>query len=132
MKKIVKLIFLDFIIIFGLSYFNFVSAVGMSTKGIDLLRPGQDAVTESSSQETPVGFLGGKVVKVVSFILGFSSLFVFGIAMYSGGVIILSKGNPETYKKGLNMLKTTIIGLLIIVFSYAIVKLIIVNILNLK
>ena len=107
----------------------FAENVGLSTKGIDLFNPNEDAVKYSDTSSNTVSlFLGGKVGSVVNIILGFSSLVVFVLVIYGGIVILTSNGKAKSYETGLNLIKTTFIGLLIIIFSYAIVSFVIKNI----
>lgn len=128
MKKILSILFL--LISFCLSYrIVFASDLGLSTYGIDLLNPGQKVSYDNYTYGAS-SFLGGKVSSFVSIIMGFAALVVFVLVVYGGIVILFSNGNRDSYKTGLNILKTTIIGLIIILFSYAIVRFFISNVFN--
>lgn len=126
MKRIFKLIFL---LIFFCLNFNFVFAenVGLSTYGLDLLNPNQEI---TYSDTNVASFLGFKVSSFVNVIIGFAALFVFVLVIYGGVVILFSNGKQDSYKKGLDVIKTTVIGLIIILFSYAIVSFFTKNIFN--
>lgn len=126
--------FVSLLITFSLcsANFAFASTFGLSTYGIDLFNPNKEAVSSGDTTQTAAGILGVTVNNTVTIIFGFVALFVFGLVVYSGFVILTSNGDPTAYKKGLNMLQTTLIGLIIVIFSYVLVNFIIANIVNLK
>lgn len=128
MKLFIKL--LCFLLLFVNINFVFAENVGLSTYGLDLFNPNDEAVdySDTSSNSSVSLFLGGKVGSIVNIILGFSSLIVFILVIYGGIVILTSSGKAKSYEKGLNLIKTTFIGLLIIIFSYAIVSFLVKNI----
>jgi len=59
---------------------------------------------------------------IVKVILGFSATIGLVVFVYAGVIILISKGNPDAYKKGTNLIKYTFGGIIIIIFSYAIVS----------
>lgn len=127
--KFFKLIFL---LIFFCLNFNFVFAenVGLSTYGLDLLNPSNSIEYNDANSNSAASFLGLKVSSFVNVIIGFSALLVFILVVYGGITILLSKGKEDSYKQGLGIIKTTVIGLIIILFSYAIVSFFTKNIFN--
>jgi hypothetical protein len=124
-KKIIKI--LISIIFLANCNLVFASNVGLPTRGIDLFNPNEE-ISYTNTESTASGFFGSKISNVVGIILGFASLVVFGLVLYGGIVILTSNGKKDSYKTGLNVIKTTFIGILIIIFSYVIVDFIVKNI----
>ncbi len=133
MNKFFKIIFLFISVIFCFNVNNVFAdnGIGLSTYGIDLLHPDR-SVTDDTSQNTAASFLGGGVANIINIIMGFSALVVFVLVIYGGIVVLFSNGNPSSYKTGLNIIKTTFIGLIIISFSYAVVRFVVMNIFNIS
>lgn len=129
MKIFFKLIFL---LTFFFLNFNFVFAenVGLSTYGLDLLNPNKSIDYNDANSNSAASFLGLKVSSFVNIIIGFAALFVFALVIYGGIVILFSNGKKDSYQKGLGVIKTTVIGLIIILFSYAIVSFFTRNVFN--
>jgi len=75
--------------------------------------------------------LSGFVGSIFSFGIGLAGLITFLCILYSAYLIQFSAGNPERIKKAKQNLTSCIVGLLIIIFSIFILKIIGVNILRL-
>lgn len=65
------------------------------------------------------------IAKIIRIILGFLGIIVVGLTMYAGFLWMTAKGNEEQIDKAKGYLKNTIIGLVIILSSFAIVSFII-------
>jgi len=136
MNKFFKILFLSILIIFCFDINVFAedntstqNNIGLPTTGIDLLHP-NDEISYDTSSNGAADFVGGKVYSVINFIMGFAALAVFILVIYGGVTILFSNGKPDSYKVGLNIIKTTSIGLVIILFSYAITRFVIGNVSN--
>lgn len=57
---------------------------------------------------------------IIKVSMGLFATILLGIIIYSGIKVIISKGNPEAYKKGIGLLTSSIIGMCIVLFSYVI------------
>lgn len=126
MKFFLKIIFFLIIVLLNVKFVN-ASNVGLSTYGIDLLNPGR--ITYEGSNNA-ADFLGIKAGAAVSVILGFAALLVFILIVYGGVKILFSNGKKEDYTLGLNIIKTTVIGLIIILLSYTITSFFVKNVSN--
>lgn len=73
------------------------------------------------------GFIGGFLLRTL---LGLAGMFALLCIIYSSFLLQTSRGNPEKIKKGREYLTNCILGLLLILFSVFILRLIGVNILN--
>ena len=57
-------------------------------------------------------------------IFGLLALIAIGVFLYIGFKLISARGNPEEFKKGLNTLIYAVIGIFIVSFAWAAVKLV--------
>ena len=67
----------------------------------------------------------GNIIKVV---MGLSATLVLGVLVYSGVLYLISLGKPDAQKKAIAMMKTTLIGIILIVTAYAVSQFIVNNI----
>lgn len=117
------LLFLVFCVPFGFLQAGNCSSVGISNMGIDLLSdPTGRSCPDLTSPEDLAGALGKKVNVIVKVIFGFSATIGLIAFVYAGVVILTSKGNPDAFKNGMNIIKFTFLGIVIMIFSYAIVN----------
>lgn len=65
------------------------------------------------------------VAKAINSMLGLLALLLVVYLIYGGAVILMSRGNEENVKKGQNIIKNAIIGLIIILFAYGIARLVV-------
>ncbi len=100
--------------------------VGITTIGINLLSDptGRSCpnLTKGSDANVLAETLGSKVSIVVKVVLGFSATIGLIAFVYAGVIILASKGDPKSFQSGMNIIKYTFIGIIIIIFSYAIVN----------
>jgi len=134
MKKLISLILILFSLFivsgnvsFAADNDNCGKSVGLTTVGIDILsdptgKNCPDLSSASNSSNLLADTVAKKVYVIVKVILGFSATIGLVIFVYAGVTILISKGNPDGYKKGMNLIKYTFGGILIIIFSYAIVS----------
>ena len=110
---------------------------GISDLGGETLRQGLDekkaAAQEQKtvSQEESFKSLTDKVNQIIPYAVGLGGLIAFFLMIFGGLQIILSGGNPEKVKAGKEIITSAIAGLLLIIFSVFILRLIGVNLLNL-
>lgn len=76
---------------------------------------------------TPEGFVGG----VFSLVLSIAGVIALLLIVFSGYRLAISRGNQEAVKEGQEQLTAAIIGLLFIIFSVVILRIIGVDILQL-
>ncbi len=75
--------------------------------------------------------LASKVNDIIPYAIGLGGLVAFFLMIFGGLQIILSGGNPEKVKAGKEIITSAIAGLLLIIFSVFILRLIGVDLLNL-
>ena len=75
--------------------------------------------------------LTDKVNQIIPYAIGIGGLIAFFLMIFGGLQIILSGGNPEKVKAGKEIITSAIAGLLLIIFSVFILRLIGVDLLNL-
>ncbi len=68
-----------------------------------------------------VNSLSPIAVNIIKIFIGSLGIIFLFIIIYSGFVLIFSKGNPEKIKEVMGILSKAIIGIIVIVFSYAII-----------
>ncbi len=75
------------------------------------------------------GFTGGTVggilgvfSKIAVFVLGFVGLIALAAFVFGAGTMVLNFGNEEQVTKGKNIMKTAVIGILLILSAYAIIS----------
>ncbi len=103
------------------------SGVGITTVGIDLLsdptgRSCPDLTSTTDNKKILADTVASKVNTIVKIILGFSATIGLIAFVYAGVMILISNGDPKAYQKGMGIIKYTFGGILIIIFSYAIVS----------
>ena len=62
----------------------------------------------------------GVIGKGITYLLSFLGLLFFGLAVYAGILWMTSEGNEKTVDKAINILKNSLIGLIIVVLAYAV------------
>lgn len=67
----------------------------------------------------------GKIIKIV---LGFLGIIFLSLTVYAGVLWLTSGGNEEKISKAVGILKTSVIGLIIIVAAYSITYFVLTNI----
>jgi len=87
--------------------------------------------TENPINLDPQTDLAIKITSIVKYSVGIGGLIAFILIVAGGLQIILSAGSPERVKAGKEMITSAIAGLLLIIFSIFILKLIGYDILNL-
>lgn len=105
---------------------NCSTRIGITNIGIDLLSDPTGStcpdLKSSSGTDSLAKSMGKKVNVIVKVILGFSATIGLVAFVYAGVMILTSKGDPKSFQSGVNVVKYTFIGILIIIFSYAIVN----------
>lgn len=105
---------------------NCTTRIGITNIGIDLLSDPTGRTCpnlgDGSSSDGLADSLGKKVSVIVKVILGFSATIGLVAFVYAGVMILTSKGDPKSFQSGVNVVKYTFIGIIIIIFSYAIVN----------
>lgn len=130
MKKFIALFLLMFFTFISLGNFVFAAncgnSVGITTVGIDLLSNPNDCPDLSknggNNNSILADTLGKKINTIIKVILGFSATIGLVAFVFAGLKILLSNGDPKAYKDGTDIIKYTFMGILIIIFSYAIVN----------
>jgi len=88
-------------------------------------------VCETISTTTPTDIpLSTPINNILKYSMGIGGIIAFLLIVFGGFQIILSAGNPEKIKAGKEMITSAITGLLLIIFSVFILRLIGVNILG--
>jgi hypothetical protein len=64
--------------------------------------------------------LSGRVQVVISAFLGLMALVFFGLTLYGGIIWLTARGKEDAVEKAKGILEAAIIGLIVVVFSYAI------------
>ncbi len=82
----------------------------------DVINPG-DEIFDTSVD----GSLRGFILQVINFFLGFLGLIAVGFLIY-GGVLVVTSGAEEGIDKGKTVMKNAIIGIIIIVVSFALIN----------
>ena len=102
---------------------------GGSDQIVDYAKP----ITEKKeiTPGEPFKDLTDKVNNIIPYAIGLGGLIAFILMVFGGLQIILSGGNPEKVKAGKEIITSAIAGLLLIIFSVFILKLIGVDLLNL-
>lgn len=124
MKKMKKILtILIFIISLGFCSNN-CFGIGLSPVGIDVINNPYDIPSDLTSNKTSTAeeVVGDKVSKVAKIILGFSATIGLLVFVYAGVKMLLSRGDAGAFKKSLDLVLYTFIGIIIILFSYVIVK----------
>ena len=78
----------------------------------------------------PIGNMGGLIVAVLGFSAGIGGGITFLLIVYGGFIIMTSAGNPEKTQEGREIITNAIAGLLLIIFSAVILRIIGVDILK--
>jgi len=81
-------------------------------------------VLATSNEEVTVSYLSSKVNNIVTYAMGIGGLIAFILIIVGAFQIILSAGNPDRVKAGKEMITSAIAGLLLIIFSVFILKII--------
>ena len=102
----------------AISFSNNLFATDASTYGLTT-----NAAEHFGTSDIPT--VVGNIIKVV---MGLSSTLVLGVLVYSGVLYFISLGKPDAQKKAIAMMKTTLIGIILIVTAYAVSQFIVNNI----
>lgn len=109
------------VIRFAVAFFVFFAALAVlpsivRAQGVDL---GIEYATATGLATTDVRVVVGNVIKAF---LGFLGLLVVGLFVYAGFLWMTSGGDPGKLRKAKQMIMNAVIGLIIIIASYAIVS----------
>ncbi len=92
---------------------------------MDLIQKASAQITSGNLTLTPnttVSDLSGLVTKVSNWVFVIAGVLAFFYLLYSGILYITASGNAEQAKKAQQGILNAIIGIVIIVFAYAIVR----------
>lgn len=70
----------------------------------------------------PVDDVIGLIVNILQYSLALVDVFALLMFIYGGFVMMTSRGNPEKVKRAKDTLIWTVIGILVITFSYSVIK----------
>ena len=102
-----------------------------NSKTIAVLDSGEGNFPDDSSEG---GFLSGRTKELVnllvSFAIGIAGGVAFLLLIYGGFKFMFSMGNPENVQQGREVITAAIIGLLVVVFSVFLLRLIGISILG--
>jgi hypothetical protein len=115
MKKITFFI----ISLFSLSFVSLFYPISIKTA-----QKINSVVLATSNEEVTVSYLSSKVNNIVTYAMGIGGLIAFILIIVGAFQIILSAGNPDRVKAGKEMITSAITGLLLIIFSVFILKII--------
>jgi len=79
---------------------------------------------QNKTETTETPDLAAKVNKIVNYSMGIGGIIAFLLIVFGGFQIILSAGNPDRVKAGKEMITSAIAGLLLIIFSVFILRVI--------
>jgi hypothetical protein len=105
--------------LFSLSFVSLFSPIS-----IKVAQKINSGVLAASDEEVTVSYLAGKVNNIVTYAMGIGGLIAFILIIVGAFQIILSAGNPDRVKAGKEMITSAITGLLLIIFSVFILKII--------
>ena len=83
-----------------------------------------DKPAEAINADGDRGFRGA-VVDIVDYFLGFAGLLAVVFIVYAGVLMIQAQGEDEDTEKGKKILTWAVLGLLLIMLSYAIVQMVV-------
>jgi len=122
-KHLLALIFLS---VFAMTSFSLTPSFSPA-QADETLFNSQTGMTELGqvygNQKTDLRGLIGKIINIV---LGFLTVIFLALTIFAGFQYMTSAGNEEQTKKALSLLKSAIIGLLIILMSWAITRFVII------
>lgn len=106
------------ILVFGVVFFV-LGAISVSAQSID---PGLSQLegTGLGNQDIRV-----TIANIIRIVLGFLGVLGIGIVLYGGFVYMTAGGNPEKVQRAVSIMRSAVIGLIIIFSSFAIVSFII-------
>lgn len=87
------------------------------------MSPGAPTVPPINGPLVGIKTLGDVVNKGIDFIMPFGAIILFFVLVWGGYDFLLSRGNPEKIKGAQAKLTTGIVGFILLVSSYFIVKL---------
>ncbi|MBI2051826.1 hypothetical protein HYT33_03645 [Candidatus Roizmanbacteria bacterium] len=71
-----------------------------------------------------INTLGDVINRVMTVLVPFAAVVLFLVLVWGGYDFVLSGGNPEKVKKGKAKITTALVGFLLLVFSFLIVRLV--------
>ena len=89
------------------------SSAGVALQGQDIAFLGSAGFNDSAT-------VGGITSSIISIFLGFLGIIFIGLLIYGGFIWMTASGNEEQAKKAMGIIKTAVIGLIIIVSAYSI------------
>ena len=87
----------------------------------------QDIAQKSGYGSATGNTLSETVGKIIKIVLGFLGIIFLALTVYAGVLWMTAAGNEEKVTKALDILKTSVIGLIIIVAAYSITYFVMVN-----
>ncbi|MBD3248396.1 hypothetical protein GF382_03875 [Candidatus Falkowbacteria bacterium] len=123
MKKTIKTIslLLALLIFLIIPYFVF------ATTPLDALKKTGDGGGFQEADETTLAEIAGTAVSAA---LGLLGVVFIGLIIYGGGLWMTAQGNDDQVKKAQNILRNSLIGLILVVSAYAVYSLISILFLN--
>lgn len=122
MKKILNLknFFSSFFLILTLFIFNF-----NFINADDNFNFGLEKVTSSYFGNADIPTVISRVIQIV---MGLSATVMLVMILYAGFTYLISRGDPKKTTTALNLIKTSVIGIIIIVTAYSLSQFVINNI----
>ncbi len=99
-------------------FFKFIRIANASSNPFDPLNVSGNL---KLNEGNVVASLSPVAINIIRIFIGSLGIIFLFIIIYSGFVLIFSKGNSEKIKDVMNIISKAIIGIIIIIFSYAII-----------
>jgi len=121
MKKITQFSLVSFsIVIFSFLFSKIAQADGVVNKINEKLDKVSKNTYYNNSEDYLGDFLLERISLIITFALSFIGVIFLLLSIYGGFLWMTAAGNDDKAKKGLDIIKTGVIGLIIIVSAYAI------------
>lgn len=125
MKKILAIVFLAVALLWAVPAFAAAEPSPAEKKineKLDQLLP-KGVVHEKTSEGLPTGDFKKEIIpQAIKIILALAGTVSFGVFVYAGVMLVISQGNEEEITKFKNILIWSIVGLVFITTSYALVS----------
>ena len=110
-------------LLLAISYwlFNTSTALAAGTFGLDETAKQGGLIGNTPPQMGIAGLAG----TLIGYVLAFVGVIFFALMIYGGFLWMTSRGNDEDVKKALEIIKSSIIGIIVIFLSYVITHLVI-------